>query len=184
MSKKLLVLCQIIVFKKRDRSITFSVAKWSYLFIILSYWILSTTLFLQPMEPCTVGRRQIGLRLNRSVSQTRGRARQRYSGLGLIMLSAAETYGIVRGGLARRRSSLQRGIHGSDAERTRRAAAACMESIRWILSASKRTRNSLLLQPEKGWAYIKTSKDLFYQTKLIYWRWVHIKTKPSFCLVL
>jgi len=39
------------------------------------------------------------------------------------MLSAAETYGIVTGGLARRRSSLQRGIHGSDAERTRRAAA-------------------------------------------------------------
>ena len=75
------------------------------------------------MEPCTVGRRQIGLRLNRSVSQTRGRARQRYSVLGLIMLSAAETYGIVRGGLARRRSSLQRGIHGSDAEPTRRAAA-------------------------------------------------------------
>ena len=81
------------------------------------------------MEPCTVGRRQIGLQLNRRVSQTRGRARQRYSGLGL-MLSAAETYGIVIGGLARRRSSLHRGIHGSDAERTRRAAAACMGSAR------------------------------------------------------
>ena len=72
------------VFKKHDpfQWLSFSYDRRAYLFIILSYCILST-LFLQPTELCTVGRWQIGLRLNRSVSQTRGRARQRYSGLGL-----------------------------------------------------------------------------------------------------
>lgn len=60
------------------------------------------------------------------------------------MLSAAETYGIVTGGLARRRSSLQRGIHGSDAERTRRAAAA-MHGVHTMNTFSVETNAKLAI---------------------------------------